>query len=119
MKTKANRKEIMKSTDNPIDQAFKVSSDNLQVSISSDLWERFEKHNSKKRSSSLINMSMRIAASVALVLTTSFLVITGLSKDVVVVDLAANTSSEKYNAYKDYLKSDQYAQLKTSYEVIK
>ena len=109
----------MKASSNPIDQAFKTSADKLQVSISSDLRERFDKHSSKNRQLSLLKLSMRIAASVAIVIAASMLLLNDFSKADEIVDLTMTTTSAKYDIYKDYLKSDQYAQLKTSYAVLK
>ena len=109
----------MKVSDNILDQAFKASAENLKVSTDPDLWERFKSRQQKKSKLSWMRLSVSIAASIAIVISASFFALEKFNGPNVVEDLAMHTTSEKYISYRDYLNSDQYAELRTSYEVLK
>lgn len=109
----------MKVSDNILDQAFKASAEKLKVSTDPDLWERFKSRHEKKARISWMRLSVNIAASIAIVISASFFILVKFNESYVVEDLATHTTSEKYISYRDYLNSDQYAELKTSYEILK
>ncbi|MDX1685332.1 MAG: hypothetical protein R3275_08855 [Saprospiraceae bacterium] len=100
-----------------LDQLYKDQAQNRRSEVPSELWQRLEHQlDTSLKRRLYMQRIMKVAAVLLPMLIVAFLLITPKETDVQIVDLSISTHDDYYDHYRDFIKSEEYAQLLETYK---